>query len=142
VVPAETILNEVTAQPLDTAWLLAEDAAGLDLSFDRTGPPAACTVTAERRTQVEVQCPPDTPRGLLVTSYAHGRGWAAYVDGNEAPIVRANLAQRAVLLGPGAHTVTFTYEVPLLFEGVCLSLLALLAMALFGLRHRQSARAT
>jgi hypothetical protein len=64
------------------------------------------------------------------------------VDGNEAPIVRANLAQRAVLLGPGAHTVTFTYEVPLLFEGVCLSLLALLAMALFGLRHRQSARAT
>ena len=36
-------------------------------------------------------------------------GWKAFVDGKEAKIYRANYVQRAVYLGPGEHTVEFTY---------------------------------
>ncbi len=43
-------------------------------------------------------------------------GWKAYINGQETPILRANLAFRAVAVPPGRHTVIFRY-IPLSFYG-------------------------
>ena len=37
-------------------------------------------------------------------------GWRAFVDGAEAPILRANHAFKAVQIGPGRHVVRFVFE--------------------------------
>lgn len=77
----------------------------------------------------------------LVVSDSHYPGWTATVDGQEAPIHRADLALRAVLLPRGAHTVRFDYR-PLSFRlGLALSVLSGLGLAAVLLR-RPRARKT
>ncbi len=53
--------------------------------------------------------------GLLVLSDTYYPGWKGMVDGKEKPILRANLAFRAIALSPGRHHVIFTYS-PASFE--------------------------
>ena len=48
--------------------------------------------------------------GYLVNTDAYYPGWRVYVDDRPAPLYRANVAFRAVLVPPGQHTVTFRYE--------------------------------
>jgi hypothetical protein len=47
---------------------------------------------------------------VLVLADAFYPGWRAVVDGEPAPIIRANLMFRAVMLGPGSHDVLLSYE--------------------------------
>jgi len=54
----------------------------------------------------------DAP-GLLVLSEAYFPGWQATVNGEAWPILRANVALRALALPPGAHDVALRYDPPL-----------------------------
>ena len=81
-----------------------------------------------------------TPRtGLLVLGDNHYPGWRAEVDGRDVPIERVDYLFRGVRLGPGAHTVEFTYQ-PLSFKiGWIVSSISLAGLALaliVGLRRR------
>lgn len=69
--------------------------------------------------------------GALVLTDSDYPGWGATVDGAPAPIRRADVGVRALLLDAGEHRVVFTYRSPLLLDGVGLAALgALLALAL------------
>lgn len=63
--------------------------------------------------------------GYLVLSDACYPGWRATVDGEPAPILRANGFVRAVLLSPGEHTVEFTFAPASLVAGAACSASAL-----------------
>jgi uncharacterized membrane protein YfhO len=68
-------------------------------------------------------------------------GWKAKVDGKSAPIERVDYTYRGVRLGPGPHTVEFSYEPASWTIGWVTSLLSLVALggvALVGLRRRRS----
>lgn len=54
-------------------------------------------------------------RGVLVLADAYAPGWQARVDGRAVPIMRADAVFRAVAIGPGIHTVQFTY-LPVTFQ--------------------------
>ncbi len=77
--------------------------------------------------------------GLLVLSDAYYPGWKAMVDGDEKPILRANIAFRAIALSPGRHHVIFTYTPPSFKIGAILASLGWLgcAIALLVLFFRQ-----
>jgi uncharacterized membrane protein YfhO len=47
---------------------------------------------------------------LLILGDQFYPGWRATVDGEPVPILRANIAFRAVLVPPGIHTVEMRYE--------------------------------
>jgi hypothetical protein len=65
-----------------------------------------------------------TRDGVLVLADAYARGWHAAIDGRTAPLARADAAFRAVPVGPGAHTVRFTYRPQTFSVGVAVSALA------------------
>lgn len=70
---------------------------------------------------VVVRVSTDRP-AYLVTSDAYWPGWRAYVDGREVPVMRANVAGRAVALAKaGAHEVEFRFEPPGFTVGLFIS---------------------
>jgi hypothetical protein len=99
----------------------------------------ACDVRTPRPERVTLRC--DAPVGGYATLLdAWSPGWSATVDGQPAPIVRAESIARAVRIGKGAHVVDFTYRAPGLRAGAAISALAWLAWltALLWLRRRRS----
>jgi hypothetical protein len=68
-----------------------------------------------------------TGPGVLVLSDSWYPGWKAEVDGEAAEILRADLLFRGVRLGPGEHTVRFSYQ-PMLLN----ALIALSGVLVFG----------
>jgi hypothetical protein len=67
--------------------------------------------------------------GYLLSRASYARGWRARVDGEDAPVLRANGKHRAVPVPAGRHEVVLRYEAPGLGLGVALTGLALLASA-------------
>ena len=61
-------------------------------------------------------------------------GWRARVDGEETPIIRANLLFRAVSLSRGQHRVEFSYEPASLKIGAAISLITLMVIVVGLLR--------
>ena len=62
---------------------------------------------------------------LLILSEPHYPGWQAAVDGQAAPILRANYILRSIPVPAGEHTVDLTFR-PLSFTiGAIISTIAL-----------------
>ena len=77
--------------------------------------------------------------GWLVLADTYYPGWTAAVDGQAAPVERANLAFRAVQIPAGAKTVRFDYRPGWLLPGALLSLAGLvIALALLRLGEQGS----
>jgi hypothetical protein len=118
-------LGNPAFDPAQTA-ILAE---GQELTGDITGSPAE--IVAYEPELVRVRASLDTP-GYLVLTDTDYPGWQAKVDGQPAPIVRADLYFRAVALAAGEHEITFHYRPTRTYLGLLLSLLAWLAWAVTG----------
>jgi hypothetical protein len=86
---------------------------------------------APDRVQADVDT--DVPAYLVVVD-AWAPGWRASVDGVPAPVVRANLAFRAVPVSPGHHRVELRYRPRSVRDGLVVSGLAVLASIAVALR--------
>lgn len=74
---------------------------------------------------------------ILVLSENDYPGWEATVDGAPVPILRANIAFRAVALPAGDHTVSFVFRPEAARHGAAGSALFLLAGGIFTLVRRR-----
>lgn len=73
-------------------------------------------------------------RGVLVLSDAYAQGWSARVDGQPAPLARADAVFRAVAFPPGTHRISFTYDPPAFAQGIVVSAIALVIWLLLAAR--------
>lgn len=69
-----------------------------------------------------------TAPGYLLQREAWYPGWHARVDGQDAPVVRADVLFRAVPLGAGEHDVEIFFDSAAWHRGALVSLLGLLAV--------------
>lgn len=109
-----TVWENTTAAP--HVWL-AEDArvSGAEIQVMRapvSNSPAEITGYSPNEITAQVTANSD---GYLIFSEVYVPGWRARVDGQEAPIVRANNLFRAVRVTAGAHRISLRYE-PLSFR--------------------------
>jgi len=109
-------------------------APGLALSLlVATDPsPSTAVLTGEAATRLVVRTDSAEP-GMLVIRDAYDRGWKAYVDGVEAPVLPADLASRGVPVPAGTHEVVLEYDPPALRLGAIISTATLALLTVLGL---------
>jgi len=88
-----------------------------------TGRDSAATVKLDKYGLNEISYKSDNTReGLAVFSdIYYPEGWAAYVDGKETPIVRANYVLRALRLPAGKHSIVFKFHPKAFYTGNALA---------------------
>jgi len=116
--PARVVLLETPTRqgsPLPPS-LLPSDGAVVDphglepwLASGPDGSTGAAEIALDRSTEVEVRTRSGRPTFLLLTDSFHP-GWKALVDGEPAPIYRADYLFRAVPVPAGEHVVRFVYQ--------------------------------
>jgi hypothetical protein len=87
-----------------------------------------CRLARFANTRVEADCE-SSSAALAVFLEQYAEGWSASVDGQATPLLRANLAMRAVPLAPGKHHIVLEYSTPGLRLGLVISLAALVILA-------------
>lgn len=116
-------LNDPAFSPLQVA--LVEQP--LPCALDPADEPADVQIVRRENNTIllEVDAPAD---GLLVLSELSYPGWRVSVDGERAPIVRANYTLRAVCVPRGNHRVTFSFLPGSLIAGAVITGVALLTV--------------
>jgi len=108
---------------------------------DAVGPPGASSptefarITTDADQEVAIDAAAGAAGGYLVLLDSFDRSWRADVDGQPAPVVRADALYRAVRLPPGRHVVRFVYRPAVLYGCAAISSLTALALAVFALRR-------
>jgi uncharacterized membrane protein YfhO len=87
---------------------------------------------------VEIEAALDQP-GYVVLLDAWDPGWRATVDGSETPVLRANVAFRAVAVPAGRHRIELRYRPRSVLAGLLVSATVLLAAALLAVRRSRAA---
>ena len=124
-----TDIEALKAALVDPGWQPSTQAHALGDGGCPDGTANAGEVTALRdevnAVQIDVNAARDAWLILADTDYP---GWTATVDGDSAPIYRANLAFRAVQVAAGAHTVRFEYRPGWLLEAAFLTAISALGI--------------
>ncbi len=90
--------------------------------------PARVTALERKRVRVETD---DPQPGVLVLSDAWYPGWRVTVDGQAAPLLRADYARRGVALPAGRHAVEFSFRSRPAALGLALSAVGILGLVAF-----------
>jgi hypothetical protein len=93
----------------DQVVLLSEGRSLEDTEETKKEAIAAATIAEYKPERVVVNVKADKP-GYLVLTDTWYPGWVAWVDGQRAPIYRADYIFRAVPLAAGQHSVVFEYH--------------------------------
>jgi hypothetical protein len=96
----------------------------------------SCRIVDLRPDRVEIDAQVDAPAYVVLVD-AYDPGWQATIDGRPAPVLRANVAFRAVQVPAGTHRIRFVYRPWSVRVGLAISGLAtalLLVLSLAGLR--------
>ena len=109
-------LRDPTFDPRTTVIL----ASGAEARAPSGVSPGSARIEAERPDLVRIAVRA-SDRCHLVLSDTDFPGWNAYVDDRAVPVLRANIAFRAVALEPGAHVVEFRYQPRSFWLGVLLA---------------------
>ena len=67
--------------------------------------------------------------GLFLISDTYYPGWRAFLDGKEVPILPVNIAQRAIVVPAGTHTITMTYTPQTVFWRGIISMISILLLS-------------
>lgn len=76
--------------------------------------------------------------GWLVVPNVWERGWSATVNGERAPVLRANYAFQAVPVPPGDSEVRLSYSPPGLIAGIAVNLIAVASLMISVVAQRRS----
>jgi hypothetical protein len=110
----------------NSVWLAPDNAStALGTPPGRGG---ECHLTSFRNARLSADCTGPSP-GVVVFVEQYARGWQATIDGQRAPILRANLLMRALSVSPGRHHIELWYVPPGLDTGEVISILSLALLA-------------
>lgn len=128
---ADSVLSRLYDPTFDyrSKIILEQDPVFRPGGGDTDGPVSySCRIREYRPNEITVEVS-SSRDGFLVLSEIYYPSWSAEVDGEPAPVLRANYALRAIPLRAGTHTVRCRYSDPAFRAGLFYSAASLLAVA-------------
>jgi hypothetical protein len=110
-----------------------------DLPSLPSGDASSVRLVSESANRISFAVETDQP-GYLVMFDTWAPGWTVKVGGEHEPMMRANGLFRLVRVRAGSSTVEFEYVPPGFLTGLLLSLLAVIALILIGMRNYAATR--
>lgn len=104
------VLDRLFAPTFDPQTEVIVDSAIAAPPADSTNAPGTVEFVAYAPKRIVLKAEVKTPAVLLLND-RYDANWQVRVDGQPAPLLRANFIMRAVRLEPGSHTVEFQYGV-------------------------------
>lgn len=108
-----------------TQVILSRPPADFEPSAGRLYTPAEIVDYQPQYIKIKAENPAS---GILALSETFYPGWKAKIDGQDAEILRANVAERAIALPAGNHIIEFSYQPKSYFYGLLISLIAFLLL--------------
>ena len=96
----------------------------------RLGSPDQVTIVQDKPERVRINVTTDQP-GYLVLTDSWYPGWRAFVDGQPAPIYRADVLFRAIQIEPGTHAIAFEYRPDSFLVGAMVSAAILVILVVY-----------
>ena len=129
---------------LQKGFIAARNAA-VEGALGGDGAAGTVVIQSRRPGVIEMQVEADAPTWVVVREAFH-QGWQARVDGDDAPVARANGRHLGVAVPRGRTQVKLSYEPPGIFLASAISMLATLAVGLllsgFGARRAETSAPT
>ncbi len=119
------------------AWL---GPLAMETPVEGSAPVGSSKVLSDEGNRVTFEVTSDR-RALLFVADTYFPNFAAVVDGNPAPLWRANYAYRAVPVDAGTHVVEFVWRPYDFYAGLAMTLAGIAALTLTGLRIRNRNKA-
>jgi uncharacterized membrane protein YfhO len=121
---SEAVMNALTNfHPKDTAILFSKDQPLVSYtpSADSSG-----SIHLDKQDNDEITYTSDAPvsRFAVFSEIYYDRGWKAYVDGKETPILRTNYVLRGLSVPAGHHSIRFVFHPASFYTGKTIALLA------------------
>jgi hypothetical protein len=103
----------------DTAILFDKDHAAAGISASIAAPAPGDTISLQKSDNDEMIYSSQTrgKRFAVFSEIFYDRGWHAYVDETETPIIRTNYVLRGLILPAGKHTIRFTFHPASFYTG-------------------------
>ena len=118
--------------PRRIAWVEVADRSSLNAYTSKTPPlPGESVAVVEHEAErVVLDANLERP-GLVILADVFYPGWKLTIDGQAAPILRANRLMRGAAVQAGRHRLVYTYDPASFKVGLAISLAALVALAGF-----------
>jgi len=115
----------------DTAILFSYDRPAI--GADKTATPAPTDTISLTKADNDEMIYESSTAGKCFAVFSeiyYSRGWHAYIDNDEAPIIRTNYVLRGLSLPPGHHKIRFDFHPSSYYTGMTLQLISGIAMVL------------
>jgi len=105
-----TVMNALTHfHPKDTAILFSRDSTRV--AYDRTGDTTGfIKLIKNDNDEITYRCDAPHRRFAVFSEVYYKRGWRAWIDTKEVPIIRTNYVLRGLSVPPGRHIIRFLFR--------------------------------
>lgn len=141
--PAKVMDALTGFNPKDTAVLFSKDKASVSLA-PQTDSAGTITLITNKNDEVLYQSNSSSNGFAVFSEVYYDKGWKAYIDGKETPIIRTNYVLRGLSVPAGQHQIRFEFHPGSYYTGSTIStiagalvFLALLAAAFHYFRTRK-----
>jgi hypothetical protein len=121
--PAQIMSNLTSFNPKDTAIVFAAD-KGLIANISQTDSTATIQLIKNDNDVIIYQSNSSTPGFGVFSEVFYSKGWKAYIDEKEIPIIRTNYVLRGLSIPAGQHAIRFEFKPASYYTGNKISLIA------------------
>ena len=103
--------------PKDTAIVFAKDKSLVNIDNSNSDTTGSIQLVSNLNDQIQYTSNANTQKFAVFSEVYYDKGWKAYIDDKEAPIIRTNYVLRGLVIPAGKHNIRFEFHPESFYTG-------------------------